>query len=148
MKEGSEAFNVMNIIPGNQYCGSASFECRPGFDFPFWYRSGSGLASKQCWSTFGSYPKLYPGYISLKIRQITFTFIHRKASSQCFSLLISGKCVTNFRHHLWNFREKRGKNMCLELKPIRIGMPWMPIWTWQKWCGSGPIRIPDPQHWS
>ncbi len=109
-----------------QCCGSASFWCRSGSDF--WCRSRPRLASKQCRSTCGYYPKFYTSW---KIEQNCFTFILSNASLQCFSFLISGKCVLKY---FW----------------IRIGIPWMPIRIPDRIRQMMRIRPdpdPDPQHW-
>ncbi len=83
---------VRQVLDGKglkQCCGSASIWCRIGSedDFPFWCRSRSGsrLASKQCRSTCGSYPKFCTCW---KIGQNSFIFIHSDVSLQCFSFLI------------------------------------------------------------
>ncbi len=49
------------VVGQKQSCGSASFSCRSGPDIPCWCLSwsGSGLASKRCRSSCGSYTKFH-----------------------------------------------------------------------------------------
>jgi hypothetical protein len=59
-----------------------------------------------------------------------FTFIYSNASLRCFSFLINGKgvMVVSICESILKFsRNKYKKNICLELIPIRIGRPRMPI---------------------
>ncbi len=117
-----------------QCCGSASFWCRSGSDFPFW-----------CQSRYGSYTKFYTCW---KISN--FSWLHSSASFHCFIFLlsVSGAIILNHLDNISKFSGKK-KGLALNLVEtdmnpfqlrIRICRPWMPvrIWMWIRQNNADP----------
>jgi hypothetical protein len=95
-------------------------------------RSRSGLASKQCGSSCGSYTQI----LHMLQNQNFFTSSHSIATLQCLIFLITVKCVIcfqYFRQHIEIFWKKQlFYVLVIDMVPIRIGWirictPWMTI---------------------
>jgi hypothetical protein len=79
-----------------------------------------GLASKQCRSSCGSYPKFYICWIS-----DFFTYSHYIASLQCFIFFISVRCVIWFQYFgHFHLVSHRIKTKFLS----ETGSPYLPTW--------------------
>ncbi len=124
---------------------STSFWCRSGSECPFWCRSesGSGISSKRCRSTRGSYPT----FTNVGTSEFFYFF-----SQHCqYQSLISVKCVIIFSI-LDNKLKFSRKNFFFKVKLISIIIfAWNLYQSGSSWSGFGKIlRIrpdPDPQRW-